>query len=86
MVQVIGKEELLEMDLEGQPVTEGFWLKSLNDAYELFRTNYIPLSVLDRIKDSYYDVVYNYPKDTKVSIALLRHKDGHWVIYKNIYL
>ena len=84
MVRVISQGELFEMDVEGEPVTEGFWLRSLDDAYELFRANYIDLRTLDRIKDAYYNVMYNHPKGTRQAISLLRHQDGHWIIYQRL--
>jgi len=86
MVRPYSQEELFEIDLEGQPITEGFTLGSLEEAYGLFRMGKIDLKTLDRIKGSYYKVYYGNPKSTKQSISLFKHEDGHWIIHQKVFI
>jgi len=79
-------EELFEMDLEGQSITEGYRLSSLEEAYELYRTGVIDLRTLDRLKGSIYKVLYSSPKGTRQSVSLVQHSDGHWIIYQQVYV
>jgi len=84
MLRSYSQEELFELDLEGQSVTEGFSLGSLEDAYELYRRGTIDLRTLDRVKGSYYGVHYRSPKGTRQSISLFRTTDGNWLVHQKV--
>jgi len=85
-VRVLSPEELFELDLEGEEASEGFYLSSLKDAFDLFKANYIDLRTLDRIKGGIANWKYNYPKGTEMSMLLLRNKKGYWMTYSKIYV
>jgi len=73
-------------DFDEFEAKEGLWLSSIDEARELYRVGYISLREFDRLKGKYYNVKYNYPKDTGLSLGIVRHPSGHWVTYGEIYL
>ena len=81
------REEIRALDLPVSPddYTEAFWLVSREEAWELFKANYIDLRTLDRIEAKLATVRYNYPRGTRVAIALLHHKDKYWTVFTRIY-
>jgi GNAT superfamily N-acetyltransferase len=80
----INQDDLRKLDL-GFDTKEGFWLEYLEDAYDLYKANYIGLHDLDRVKNSFFNVLYNFPKGTRQSLAMIRHPEGQWVVYQNVY-